>query len=151
MLGGFAISAVVARWALSHGKMVVVSSTFESGIGLSAHVLFSHYIDLQHEDLCKLSKCKSYLPIAHGLGTYQWLKDDVVANSFRASRQPGSGCVEAAVADATRLLQEVQLNPNAINGRLIEDELLDYHECVEIRGVPYSIRVIDNGRRTVSP
>ncbi|KAI4302200.1 hypothetical protein MLD38_037978 [Melastoma candidum] len=148
VLGGFETSAAVARWAFSRGKMVVISSAFECGIGLSAHVLFSHYIDLQYEDLCKLSKCKSYLPIAHGLGTYQWLLEDVMANSFQVSRQPGSGYMEASVADAAGLLHDVQVNPDAITGRLIEDELLNYNEYIDLYGVHYSIRVIDNGRRT---
>ncbi|KAI4378094.1 hypothetical protein MLD38_015628 [Melastoma candidum] len=40
------------------------------------------------------------LPVlAHGLGAYRWLQEDVMADSLQVSCQSSSGCMEATVAD----------------------------------------------------
>ncbi|XP_056164428.1 protein PHYLLO, chloroplastic isoform X3 [Syzygium oleosum] len=148
VLGGFETSATVAWWAQHLEKMAVVSSTFESGVGLSAHILFSHYIDLHQAQLFKTRNHKVDPPIAHGLGTYQWLKDDVTTDPLKISHHPNSECVEANIADASRLLQNFQVNDKVIVRKSTDEEVRRYNLMVNLKGESYSINAIEVGQET---
>ena len=63
LLGGFEVARELAAGAESLGIEVVVSSSFESGVGLSAMAHLAAGIDPD---------------IAHGLGTHEWLAEDVL-------------------------------------------------------------------------
>ncbi|XP_018715157.2 protein PHYLLO, chloroplastic isoform X4 [Eucalyptus grandis] len=148
VLGGFETSAMVARWAQHQEKMAVVSSTFESGVGLSAYILFSHYIDLHQAKLFKTRSHKVDPPIAHGLGTYQWLKDDVTTDPLKISHHPNSECVEANIADASRLLQNFQVNHKVMVRKSTDEEVRRYNLMVKLKGNQYSINAIEVGHET---
>ncbi|XP_048134973.1 protein PHYLLO, chloroplastic isoform X3 [Rhodamnia argentea] len=148
VLGGFETSATVAWWAQHLEKMAVVSSTFESGVGLSAYILFSHYIDLHQAKLLKTRNHKVDPPIAHGLGTYQWLKDDVTTNPLKISHHPISECVEADIAHASRLLQNFQVNDKVIVRKSTDEEVRRYNLTVNLNSHQYSINAMEVGQET---
>ncbi|GJY08510.1 hypothetical protein Tco_0375564 [Tanacetum coccineum] len=41
-------------------------------------VVFSCFIDMQNEDICKIMNKEPPSPVAHGLGTYRWRKEDII-------------------------------------------------------------------------
>lgn len=47
-MGGFENAALIARWAQQHGKMAVISAAYESGLGLSAYILFASYLEMKN-------------------------------------------------------------------------------------------------------
>lgn len=147
VIGGFEIAALIARWAQRQGKMAVVSATFESSLGLSAYILFSCYLELQNADVCKMMNHKLAPPVAHGLGTYQWLKEDVTTDPIRICLNPRSGFVEASVANATRLLQKLEINNDIICKTSMEEPVLRYQLKVNSKDFYSSIKVQETGRR----
>lgn len=150
MLSGFEKSTLVARWAQKHGKMAVISSTFESGVGLSSYIIFSQYIDIQNISTCRMmGRAENPCP-AHGLGTYKWLAEDVTTEPLNIHAHPNSGYVEASVDDADRLLQKFQANESVVERKFMEEELRKYHVKVVLGGTDYSVKVLEIGRRTVS-
>lgn len=62
--------------------VAVISSAFESSIGLSAYAHLAAYLDERHLrcSTSVLDQTPQILSVAHGLGTYMWLKEDVVQN-----------------------------------------------------------------------
>ncbi|KAL3698745.1 hypothetical protein R1sor_012821 [Riccia sorocarpa] len=77
-VGGFEQACKIAQCAQSHGLMVVISSAFESSITLAALAQFAAYIDWQREQTQRSTSSSGThdRAVAHGLGTYKWLKDD---------------------------------------------------------------------------
>ena len=69
--GSFARVWKLFEFASRHNILCVLSSTFDSGLGLSV-----------------ISKLASFAPfsVAHGLATHHWLKTDVIVPPFRAFR-----------------------------------------------------------------
>ncbi|KAE8667675.1 Menaquinone biosynthesis protein, putative isoform 2 [Hibiscus syriacus] len=80
VIGGFERAAIIARWAQRQGKLAVVSAAFESGLALSAYIVFSCYLDWQNADTCKLMNNNLVPSVAHGLGTFRWLEEDVTTD-----------------------------------------------------------------------
>lgn len=77
-VGGFERAASIAAWAKSRGMQVVISSAFETSIGLTAYAQLAAYVD-------------EASPVAHGLGTYTWLGGDIIENrKFQAFRDDNS-------------------------------------------------------------
>ncbi|KAI7979092.1 hypothetical protein LOK49_Contig516G00002 [Camellia lanceoleosa] len=109
VVGGFENAALVARWAQQQGKMSVVSAKFESSLFLSAYLQFSYYLELQKADICMAMNKEPSASIAHGLGTYHWLKEDITAEPLNIRRNPCSGFIEASVDNAGHLLGNFQV------------------------------------------
>ncbi|PKI64425.1 hypothetical protein CRG98_015150 [Punica granatum] len=147
MLGGFEKSALIARWAQSQGKMAVVSSGFESGISLSAYIMFSCYLDLQNSNIRKAKNQDLAPPVAHGLGTFRWLQEDVATYPLRIGRGPSSGFLEASATDANEYLQKFHINNKIIDREFSEEELRKYHLTLDLEGSSHSVKVIDIGQR----
>ncbi|KAK4779911.1 hypothetical protein SAY87_016017 [Trapa incisa] len=146
MLGGFEKSALVARWAQNQGKMAVVSSTFESSIGLSSYIMFSHYLNLQNYDICKMTRCELTPPVAHGLGTFRWLQEDVTTYPVKIGQNPINGFFEASASDANEYLKKFHINKKIINREFAKEELHKYHLNVDLDGSSHSIKVLDIGQ-----
>lgn len=145
VVGGFENSALLAQWAQQHGKMAVISSTFESGLGLSAYIHLSCYLEMKNMETSKLMNKKMGPPVAHGLGTYRWLKEDVTTTPLRISCNPRSGFVEASVANANKLLQPFQINCHIILGEYTGEEVRRYQLPVDLNGISYCIKVLEIG------
>lgn len=127
--------------------MAVVSAAFESGVGLSAYILFSSYLELQNADVCKVMNRELAPPVVHGLGTYQWLREDVTTDSIGIFRNPCSGFVEASVANASRLLQKLQINYNVIRKTSMEEQVLRYQVTMNSKDFNGTIKVREIGRK----
>lgn len=147
VIGGFENAASIARWAQQQGKMAVVSAAFESGLGLSAYILFSCYLELQNADLCKVMNRELAPPMAHGLGTYQWLKEDVTTHPIGICYNPCSGLVEASVANAAQLMQKFQINHKIIRRTFTEEQVSRDQLIVNSKDVSSSIKVLEIGER----
>lgn len=146
VVGGFENAALIARWAQQQGKMAVVSAAFESGLGLSAYIQFSCYLELQNAKIYKLMNKEPAVPVAHGLGTYRWLKDDVIKEPLSITRNPYNGFMEASAADAGRLLQNLQINRNYIVSRNSEEKSRTYQLTVDSECLSMSINVHEIGQ-----
>ncbi|KAI7754357.1 hypothetical protein M8C21_006045 [Ambrosia artemisiifolia] len=133
-VGGFEKAALIARWAQQQGKMAVVSAAFESGLALSAYVQFSCFLEMQNAELCKIMKNEPASRVAHGLGTYKWLKEDVTAEPFCIRRDAVNGFMEASVFDAGRNLVNFNINQNSVIQRFKAEEVRNYQLKVDVEG-----------------
>lgn len=127
--------------------MAVVSAAFESGLGLSTYILFSYYLELQNADLCRAMNCELGPPIAHGLGTYKWLKQDVITKPLGIHHDPCCGFVGASVTDAIQLLHKFQINHEIIHRTFTGEQVSRYHLTVNSKNFSCSIKVHEVGRK----
>ncbi|KAI3744252.1 hypothetical protein L1987_57329 [Smallanthus sonchifolius] len=144
-VGGFEKAALIARWERQQGKMAVVSAAFESGLALSAYVQFSCFLEMQNAELCKIMNTEPASPVAHGLGTYKWLKEDVTTKLFSISRGAVNGFMEASVFDAGQTLVNFDINQNALIQSFKAEEVHNYQLKVDVEGVTFSINVQEIG------
>lgn len=144
-MGGFENAALIARWAQQRGKTAVVSAAFESSVGLAAFVQFASYINAQDVDFQKLLNKETNPYIAHGLGTYKWLKEDVTTQTLNINRKPESGIVEAYVADADELLKNFQINTNVVLRSYSEIPLRTYHLNMDSDSLSCMVKVQETG------
>ncbi|KAF3944586.1 hypothetical protein CMV_028957 [Castanea mollissima] len=86
--------------------------------------------------------------LAHGLGTYRWLEEDVTTDPLRIDRDPDSGFIEASVSDANRFLQKFQINHNTICSKLTGEQVNGYQLTVDTRGFSCFLKVYEVGERT---
>lgn len=125
--------------------MAVVSAAFETGISLSAYIQFSCFIDMQNEDICKIMNKEPPSPVAHGLGTYRWLKEDIITLPLSISRGACSGFMEASVVNAGQTLVNFNINQKSVV-RSFKFEKVHKHQLkVEVEGVTFSIDVQELG------
>ncbi|XP_072992961.1 protein PHYLLO, chloroplastic isoform X2 [Typha latifolia] len=123
VVGGFENTALIAEWAQLHDKVAVVSSAFESSLSLLAYVQFAHYLEIQHAAVCQMKKRVPTGVMAHGLGTYRWLKEDVTDKGINTCIHPNGGRMEASVEDAHNLTQYFQINNERIQRTCTEEQL----------------------------
>ncbi|CAI9096378.1 OLC1v1032508C2 [Oldenlandia corymbosa var. corymbosa] len=143
MIGGFEKAASVARWAQQQGKLAVVGSTLESGLGLSSYVQFSSYIDLQGAELCSVINQNPPICLAHDLGTYKWLKEDVSTEPLGLCGDSDNGF---AVTNSCRYLRKFQINQNVIVQTYAEEVIHEYQLPVDSEGTTYSLNVVEMGK-----
>ncbi|XP_049363348.1 protein PHYLLO, chloroplastic isoform X2 [Solanum verrucosum] len=147
VVGGFENAALLARWAHQHGKMAVISATFESSLGLSALILFSRYVDLMKLDTGRMLNKEENSCIAHGLGTYQWLREDVSRTPLMIGYNPCNGVVEACVTDAAQILQHFQFNQDAVVPDCTSRELHAYEFVADLEGASICLNVQEIGKK----
>ncbi|XP_062111267.1 protein PHYLLO, chloroplastic isoform X2 [Humulus lupulus] len=145
VVGGFENTELLAQWAQKHGKMAVVSATYESGLGLSAYIHLACYLDLNYGEISKLMNKKTGPSVFHGLGTYRWLKEDVATTPLKISCNPYSGFIEASIADANQLLQSFQINHHIVRKEYTGGDIRRYLLPVDVNGVSYCIQVQEIG------
>lgn len=126
--------------------MAVVSATFESGLGLSAYIHFSCYLEQKNVEVCKIMNNKSVPSIAHGLGTYQWLKEDVATTPLKISQNAFTGFVEASVVDADQLLKSFQVNHHVVQRNFTGESVCRYQLPVESNGFTCLFKVQEIGQ-----
>ncbi|KAM1722316.1 hypothetical protein ACFX11_021052 [Malus domestica] len=147
VVGGFENAAIIAQWAQQHQKMAVVSAAFESGLGLSAYIQFCCYLNLKNSEICEMMNYELAPSIAHGLGTYRWLKEDVTTTPLKIGCNPVSGFIEASVADADQVLQKFQINGNVVHRNFTGEQVRVFLLTVDSRAFSYSIIVHEIGER----
>lgn len=81
-VGGLERAAAIAEWAHSRGRVAVISSAFETSIGLYSYAHLAAYVDHRRFQTITTIPPQSPQPAttAHGLGTYMWLGGDVIQN-----------------------------------------------------------------------
>ncbi|GMH01833.1 hypothetical protein Nepgr_003672 [Nepenthes gracilis] len=145
LVGGFENAALIARWAHMHGKMAIISAAFESSLSLSSYVQFACYLDLQNAQLCKALEKNVATSLAHGLGTYQWLKEDVTVDPLMVCQNPCSGDLEASILEADRLLRNFQINQRIILKNSTEEQVNAYQLNLESEYFSYTVEVQEIG------
>lgn len=145
-MGGFENAALIARWAQQNGKMAVISAAYESGLGLSAYILFASYLEMENVNASTEQKQGTTPFVAHGLGTYRWLSEDVMMNTLGIFRSPHSGFVEGFAADASKNLKDVKINSDVIVRTSKGVPVRRYELRVDIDGFSHFIRIHDVGQ-----
>lgn len=128
--------------------MAVVSAAFESSLSLSAYTQFSSYLDIMSLDTFKGLDDTAAPTVAHGLGTYRWLKEDITPNPLLIYRNPQSGFVEASVVNASRVAHDFQLNQKVISYVIAEEQVRHYQYKVELNNIRCSFEVRETGLQT---
>ncbi|KAJ8564701.1 hypothetical protein K7X08_001161 [Anisodus acutangulus] len=146
VVGGFENAALLARWAHQQGKIAVVSATFESSLGLSALILFSRYVDLLKLDTGRMLNKEENSCIAHGLGTFQWLREDVSRKPLMIGYNPHNGVVVASVTDAGQNLQHFQFNQDAVVRDCTSREVHTYEFVADLEGTSICLNVQEIGK-----
>ncbi|KAF2321397.1 hypothetical protein GH714_040986 [Hevea brasiliensis] len=83
--------------------------------------------------------------LTHGLGTYQWLKQDITTKTLGIHRDPCSGFMGASIAGAIQLLQGFQINQSVIHRTFTGDQVRTYHLAVNSKDFSGSIKVQEVG------
>ncbi|XP_038988053.1 protein PHYLLO, chloroplastic isoform X7 [Phoenix dactylifera] len=136
VVGGFENAALIAKWAQLHDKMAVVSASFESSLSLSAYIQFAYFLEQQNITICRLRKRKLSAAIAHGLGTYQWLKEDVSTNHLEFHVAPNGDKMEASVKNADTFLRYFQIKDKTVQRIYTGEQLKSYR--IEVNGDNFS-------------
>lgn len=149
VVGGFENAAFIAKWAQQQNKMAVVSAAFESSLSLSAYAQFSHSLEVQNMEICRVKKNKElHEPIAHGLGTYKWLKEDVTSEPLKILGRPYSDTVAASLKDSANALQKFKIDPKIVQRSYSEEQVRTYELKVDHGNYSCSFKVHETGIET---
>ncbi|KAL8128672.1 hypothetical protein V2J09_017827 [Rumex salicifolius] len=144
-VGGLENAALIARWAHLNGKMAIVSAAFESSLSLSCYVQFARYLDLQNAEVSSTLNIKAASPVAHGLGTYKWLEEDVTSNPLSICQNPDSGSMEASINNADYYLNNFRVNQAIIQKSLTEQQCMRYQLHIESKHFSHAVEVQEIG------
>lgn len=120
-VGGFERAASLAAWAHSRGMVAVISSAFETSIGLSAYAHLAAYID---ERLSQTVTSVQQQPlqsrtVAHGLGTYKWLAGEILESRKFEVSQDDTGIVVPLVKTSNSR-NDFHINEEFVTSRSLE-------------------------------
>lgn len=146
VVGGFENAALIAKWAQLHKKMAVVSSAFESSVSLSAYIQFAYYLEKQNAAIWRIKGRAPNADIAHGLGTYRWLNEDVTSRGIHICIPPDSDRLVAFVEDAQNFFRFVQINKGIIQKNYSGDETISYQKNVEGDTFSCSFKLLEAGK-----
>ena len=136
---------MIAQWAQQQGKIAVVSAAFESGLSLSAYIQLSSYFELQSAKICKLMNKQLVPSVAHGLGTYRWLKEDVTFEPLSINRNQYSGFIEASVVDSDQILKKCQIKQDTIIRDFSVEQVYSYQLTMDSDGFSCLLNVHEIG------
>nr|XP_051209292.1 protein PHYLLO, chloroplastic isoform X2 [Lolium perenne] len=139
VVGGFERAAHIAKWAHMHDKMAVISSAYESSVGLATYIQFAYYVDRQHDLVARIKRNDSCGSVAHGLGTYQWLREDVSGQKLKIHAPSLGDGMGASVEDAHGYLQHLSINNEKIERTYSEEKIKSY--SVQVDGDDFSYLV----------
>ncbi|KAJ8440928.1 hypothetical protein Cgig2_022784 [Carnegiea gigantea] len=145
VVGGFENAALISLWAQAKGKLAVVSAAFESSISLSSYVQFACYLEMRSKQIPPTFDKKLERSVAHGLGTYKWLKEDVVFDPLVICRQPHNGYLGASIDDADNILRNFQINRSVTSENFVEGYVYIYEVTVELQNFCWLIKVQETG------
>lgn len=145
VVGGFENASTIAEWAYMHGKMVVISSTFESSLGIAFYAQFARYLEKQNEMISKLHNREFIANTAHGLGTYKWLKEDVSSNSLKICVPPHGHTVEASIQDTDIFMRNFHVNQMIIQRIYMGEQVRAYHLKVNHNGSSILFKLLETG------
>jgi isochorismate synthase/2-succinyl-5-enolpyruvyl-6-hydroxy-3-cyclohexene-1-carboxylate synthase/2-succinyl-6-hydroxy-2,4-cyclohexadiene-1-carboxylate synthase/O-succinylbenzoate synthase len=145
VVGGFETAAYIAKWAHMHDKMAVISSTYESSVGLATYIQFAHYVDRQNDITSRIKNRGSCGNVAHGLGTYQWLREDVSDQKLKIHAPPLGDGIRASAEDAHGYLQHLVINDKKIERTYSEEKLRSYFIQVDGDNFSYQVKLQEGG------
>uniref|UniRef100_A0A0D3F6X5 Mandelate racemase/muconate lactonizing enzyme C-terminal domain-containing protein n=1 Tax=Oryza barthii TaxID=65489 RepID=A0A0D3F6X5_9ORYZ len=145
VVGGFEAAACIAKWAHMHDKMAVISSTYESSVGLATYIQFAHYVDRQNDITSRIKNKGSCGNVAHGLGTYQWLREDVSDQKLKIHVPPLGDGIRASAEDAHGYLQHLVINDKKIERTYSEEKLRSYFIQVDGDNFSYQVKLQEGG------
>jgi isochorismate synthase/2-succinyl-5-enolpyruvyl-6-hydroxy-3-cyclohexene-1-carboxylate synthase/2-succinyl-6-hydroxy-2,4-cyclohexadiene-1-carboxylate synthase/O-succinylbenzoate synthase len=122
-----------------HDKMAVISSAYESSVGLATYIQFAYYVDRQHDLVARIKRNDSCGSVAHGLGTYQWLREDVSGQKLKIHAPSLGDGMGASVEDAHGYLQHLSINNEKIERTYSEEKIKSY--SVQVDGDDFSYLV----------
>jgi isochorismate synthase / 2-succinyl-5-enolpyruvyl-6-hydroxy-3-cyclohexene-1-carboxylate synthase / 2-succinyl-6-hydroxy-2,4-cyclohexadiene-1-carboxylate synthase / o-succinylbenzoate synthase len=147
-VGGFENAAHIAKWAQMHDKMAVISSAYESSVGLASYIQLAHYVDQQDSMVSRIKNKDKCGAVAHGLGTYQWLREDVSEQRLNFHVTTPDDGIRASVEDASGYLQHLNINLEKIERTYSEEELRSYSIQVDVDDCSYRLKLQEAGDRT---
>ncbi|KAK8925900.1 hypothetical protein KSP39_PZI018177 [Platanthera zijinensis] len=145
MVGGFENAALIAKWAQLHEKMAIVSSTFESSLGLSAYVKFAYHLEKNNKSIANIRRIKQNATAAHGLGTFQWLIEDLSTETLKICKPLNGSRVEASIRDADIFLRSFQVNHEVIQQIYRGEQVRSYKSEVNSDGFACSFKLLEAG------
>ncbi|KAM3241842.1 hypothetical protein ACQJBY_054524 [Aegilops geniculata] len=145
VVGGFENAAHIAKWAHMHDKMAIISSAYESSVGLATYIQFAYYVDRQHDLISRLKRYDSCGTVAHGFGTYQWLTEDVSEQKLKILVPPLGDGMGASVEDAHGYLHHLNINDEKIEKTYSEEKLNSYSIQVDGDHFSYVVKVQEAG------
>ena len=147
VVGGFEKAAHIAKWAQMHDKMAVISSAYESSVGLASYIQLAHYVDQQNSIVSRIKNKDTCGVVAHGLGTYQWLREDVSEHKLNIHATPLGDGIRASVEDACGYLHHLSINNNKIERTYNEEKLRSYSIQVDVDDCSYLVKLQEAGDR----
>ncbi|CAN6273232.1 unnamed protein product [Urochloa humidicola] len=148
VVGGFENAAHIAKWAQMHDKIAVISSAYESSVGLASYIQLAHYVDQQNSIVSRIKNKGTCGAAAHGLGTYQWLKEDVSEQKLNIRATPLADGIRASIEDAHGYLHHLNLSRNKIERTYSEEIPRSYSMQVDVDDCSYLVRLQEAGDHT---
>jgi hypothetical protein len=120
-VGGFERAASLASWAHSRGMVAVISSAFETSIGLSAYAHLAAYVDerLSQTFAPVQQKTLQNRIVAHGLGTYTWLNGEILKSRKFEVLRDNTGIV-VPLLNAPNSRNDFHFNEKFVTSRSVE-------------------------------
>uniref|UniRef100_A0A0A9CFW5 Mandelate racemase/muconate lactonizing enzyme C-terminal domain-containing protein n=1 Tax=Arundo donax TaxID=35708 RepID=A0A0A9CFW5_ARUDO len=148
VVGGFENAAHIAKWAQMHDKMAVISSAYESSVGLASYIQLAHYVDKQNSIVSRIKNKDTCGVASHGLGTYQWLREDVSEQKLKIHITPLGGRIGASVEEAHSYLHHLNINKKKIERTYSDEKLRSYSIKVDVDECSYLVKLQEAGDRT---
>ncbi|OEL19228.1 Protein PHYLLO, chloroplastic [Dichanthelium oligosanthes] len=148
VVGGFENAAHIAKWAQMHDKMAVISSAYESSVGLASYIQLAYYVDQQNSIVSRIKNKGTCGAAAHGLGTYQWLREDVSEQKLNIHATPLGDGIRASVEDAHGYLHHLNINNDKIERTYSEEKLRSYSIQVDVDDGSYLVKLQEAGDHT---
>uniref|UniRef100_A0A0A9CKR0 AB hydrolase-1 domain-containing protein n=1 Tax=Arundo donax TaxID=35708 RepID=A0A0A9CKR0_ARUDO len=131
-----------------HDKMAVISSAYESSVGLASYIQLAHYVDKQNSIVSRIKNKDTCGVASHALGTYQWLREDVSKQKLKIHITPLGGGIGASVEDAHSYLHHLNINKKKIERTYSDEKLRSYSIKVDVDECSYLVKLQEAGDRT---
>ncbi|KAJ7550965.1 hypothetical protein O6H91_07G126900 [Diphasiastrum complanatum] len=139
LIGGFEKVNILARKARTLGIVAIISSSFESSVSLNAYAQFAAFLDCMQEaevqsiEKQQNSKLQNFcIPtVAHGLGTYMWLRSDVVIEKFKFSVKSTDFGVKASSDHVAASFSDGHFDPSCVSPSITRGKISTYKLAVK--------------------
>lgn len=129
--------------------MAIVSSAYESSLSLSTYVQFSYFLHIQYENISKTRNKHFHDEFAHGLGTYKWIKEDIIDQGLINNVLKIGGKMRASVKDAQNIIERFSWDSKRILSRFCKNEEIGcYSVKIDEGGLSCCFRVKEAGLHT---
>ena len=120
--------------------MFIISSAFESSLSLASYVIFSHFLECEAAEKSAVMGQGIKSRVAHGFGTYRWLKEDLSTETINFSGR---------VEDAGQLLQRFKVDQKTILRHYSREQVKHYTWTLDDMEFSFSTRIQEVGTANV--